>query len=94
MVLPPGRLIRARDHLGPVAIHPIIPTPTNTGTNDQYLRTSERLCFFFFLLIGGAAMISLSGGDANNGDQILVCYNPNSSPCESGPSAAAQKSSP
>ena len=87
-------MIRARDHFGPVAIHPIIPTPTNTGTTHQYLPTNDRLFFFFFLLIWGAAMISFSGGDANSGDQILVCYNPNSSPCGSGPSAAAQKSSP
>src|SRR3954468_7254852 len=61
MGLPPGRLIRARDHLGPVAIQPIIPTPNNTGANSQYLRTRDRDFFFFFLLVGDGAMISFLG---------------------------------
>jgi hypothetical protein len=47
-----------------VAIHPIIATPTSTGTIHQYLRASDRRFFFFFLagfLTGGAAMISFLG---------------------------------
>ena len=81
--LPDGALIRARDHRGPVATHPIIATPTSTGANHQYLRTGDWLLIFFFLLTGGPAMISFSKGAANSGEQIR--YNPNSSFSGSGP---------
>src|ERR1035441_3895975 len=71
---------RARDHCGPVASHPVGSTQPNTGGKHQYLRTRDRRLFFFFLFNVGAAIISLSRGCSNGGGQILVCYNPNSSP--------------
>ena len=57
-------------------------TPASTGASHQYLRTAERLFFFFFLLNRGGSHDFLVSGGRNSGDQILVCYNPNSSPAE------------
>src|SRR5215467_107807 len=66
--------MRARVQRGPVAIQKMIPTPATTGPTHQYLRTMNRLFFFFFFAVG-ADMIRSSAayrGGESPFDTILI----------------------